>query len=390
MRGLVRRRASANGVQAPPGPAPMAQVDLSALSGPELRRLLDTTRARGDAALSYQILQEMAARRDAPKPRGLLAMRRPAEPRMIALNLGDPLEPEDELPPLPAWRPPPPEPAAAAARPPEPEPPPAPPPRRSRRRKTAAPVAVVDVEPPPPPPSEPRGPRSVWDADPEPPADEAADATDESLRLHAPALESRGAPGRRRRGLGMGFAAGIAVGIALGFVAGGMMREGPPPAAPAAAPLQTAALQPQPAPVVAPAVPEPEPAPEAPPELAEAPLPSPDAQDVAEVAAGEAMELPASPAPEAAPADACAAAPTPADRQICGDPELRRLQRELRQAYAQALAAHEDRALLRQRQLAWASARDAVSDPARLARLYEQRIRRLNAATEAARRERPS
>ena len=72
--------------------------------------------------------------------------------------------------------------------------------------------------------------------------------------------------------------------------------------------------------------------------------------------------------------DGCAAEPTPADRQICGDEELRRLQLELRQAYAEALDAHVDRALLRQRQLAWRDARNTVSDPTRLAQLYEQRV----------------
>ncbi|MEO8113837.1 MAG: hypothetical protein ABI655_05625, partial [Phenylobacterium sp.] len=81
-----------------------------------------------------------------------------------------------------------------------------------------------------------------------------------------------------------------------------------------------------------------------------------------------------------------AAEPTPADRQICGDPELQRLRDDLRRAYAEALAAHQDRALLRQRQLAWRDARNTVSDPERLARLYEQRIRKLDAATADARR----
>ncbi|MFI4951101.1 MAG: lysozyme inhibitor LprI family protein, partial [Caulobacterales bacterium] len=89
-----------------------------------------------------------------------------------------------------------------------------------------------------------------------------------------------------------------------------------------------------------------------------------------------------------APSAACAAAPTPADREICGDPQLRRLQRELQRAYVQALDAHQDRALLRQRQLAWRDARNAVADPARLARLYQDRIRKLNAAAADARGER--
>jgi uncharacterized protein YecT (DUF1311 family) len=84
----------------------------------------------------------------------------------------------------------------------------------------------------------------------------------------------------------------------------------------------------------------------------------------------------------------CDAQPNPADRTICGDAKLQRLQRELRTAYAEALDAHQDRDTLRQRQLAWADARKGVSDAGVLGRLYEERVRRLKAATEAARRER--
>ena len=80
----------------------------------------------------------------------------------------------------------------------------------------------------------------------------------------------------------------------------------------------------------------------------------------------------------------CAAQKTPADRAICEDPELQRLQKELRAAYANALEMHEDRGLLRQHQLEWRDARNEVSDPTRLARLYQQRIRKLDAAAEEA------
>ena len=45
-----------------------------------------------------------------------------------------------------------------------------------------------------------------------------------------------------------------------------------------------------------------------------------------------------------------------------------------------ALAAHDDKAQLRERQLAWRDARSAVTDPARLTILYDERIRKLNAA----------
>ncbi|MDE2487842.1 MAG: hypothetical protein KGO51_10625, partial [Alphaproteobacteria bacterium] len=78
---------------------------------------------------------------------------------------------------------------------------------------------------------------------------------------------------------------------------------------------------------------------------------------------------------------ACAGQPTPADRTICGEPRLRSLQAELRKAYAEALQAHEDKTLLRQRELAWAKARDGVTDPDQLASLYRDRIAKLRAAT---------
>jgi uncharacterized protein YecT (DUF1311 family) len=400
----------------------MPQVNLSTLSGPDLRRLLDSTRGRGDAALSYKILQEMAARREnRPRP-GLFLRRRPAEPQIIAVDLGDPIDREDELPPLPLWRPPPPVPKASASPPPEQAPAPGPGQRQSRRRKrqpdpiaasaAAAPVRVVDVEPTPPPPLETEHPLSVGDADPE--QDGAANSNDWDLQLHSPGLDSPRAPRRLRRGPAAGFAVGIAMGITLGWWVGGIAREAPPPrAAPAAAPIRTAALARQPAPTPGPAAlttTDPEPAPEALPDPAVGQLPSnlgegppspPNAVEVARDTDSEAMEPPSNPlagqnaqavrtaeTPRTAGANACATEPTPADRTICGDPQLRVLQRELRQAYTEALKAHEDRALLRQRQLAWRSTRDTVSDSDRLARLYEQRIRKLNAAATEARQQR--
>ena len=362
----------------------MPQVNLSSLNTSELRRLLDATRARGDAAQSYRILQEMAARRESREQRAVFPMRRPAEPQLVTVDLGDPMEPADELPPMPSWR----------APLPEPEPAPEPPPRRSRGRKAqpaeseaaaAEPVATPVVEAAPP--------------DPEPPPADPADPAaplHRDLRLHTPTVESPRALSGLRRGLAAGFVAGAALGAATGWWVGA--RQAPPPqAAPAAAPIQTAALAPPPAQVPAqPPAPsaaaESEPAPETPPaQAAELPTegpPSPPNAPAGEPT-GVALELPQpAPAHPAAETAACAAEPTPADREICGDPALRRLQRELRQAYAQALEAHQDRDLLRQRQLAWKDARDTVSDPDRLARLYEERIRKLNAATAEARRAR--
>jgi uncharacterized protein YecT (DUF1311 family) len=193
------------------------------------------------------------------------------------------------------------------------------------------------------------------------------------------------------------FTVGIGLGTGFGWLAGGIARDVLPEPVVAAAPMRPAALAPAATPP--PPAPEPvvtEPAPQAE-DAAAAPLeptapPAPDVQEGAPVVA-ESGEPPA----EAAPADAseatsasaaCAAEATPADRAICGDPQLQSLQRRLRQAYAEALDAHQDRDLLRQRQLAWRDGRNAVSDPARLAALYEQRIRKLNAATAEARRQR--
>ncbi|WP_293354803.1 hypothetical protein [Phenylobacterium sp.] len=345
----------------------MPQVDLSTLNGPELRRLLDTSRARGDASLSYQILKEMAARRESREARGRSAMRRPGEPRVVALNLGDPMEPEDEDEP----------PAEVEASPTEPAP------RQARRRKPSAPVAVDEVAPEPPPSSELKPPRSVWDDDPAPPEDEAAGAKGLGLQLRPREPERPGPARGLRRGLAAGFAVGMAAGVALGWWAGQTTPEAPaPPVAPAAAPIQTAALEPPPAPAAVTAAGSASDV-QAPSADSSEAAPSPEAAEVAPDDA-EATQTPAA----STEGDACTTEPTPADRAICGDPDLQRLQGELRQAYAEALDAHEDRELLRQRQLAWADARNTVSEPRRLARLYEERIRKLNAATAEARRQR--
>lgn len=350
----------------------MPQMNLSALSGQELRRLLDASRARGDAPLAYQILQEMAERREAREAGGRALARRPGEPRVVALNLGDPDDAEDDVPPMPNWRPP----GPAAVHEPEPGQ------RRSRPRTTPQ---VVEVEAGP----ESVPPRGVWD---DAPASDPAVA--EGLRLDRPERRAQREPRRFRPIPGMGFAAGIAVGAAVGWWAAGALQAPMPPAAPPPAPMQVAVAEPPPAalPVTVAAaqpaspvetLPEPTGGP-LPPDLPETPLVSPDAAD-----------QPAEPTPTPSPvvraaggaAGACASEPTPADREICRDPDLQRLQRELRQAYAEALAAHEDRDLLRQRQLAWRDARNTVTEPDRLARLYEQRIRKLNAATAEARRQ---
>ncbi|HEY3948485.1 hypothetical protein [Phenylobacterium sp.] len=415
----------------------MLQINLSALNTRELRQLLDASRRRGDATLSYKVLQEMQVRREGT------AKGRDGEPRefVVALDEADEAE-ADDLPPAPLWSPAREGPAHAAAPPepevePEPDPEPAltlasaaPPKRRGARRKGAA----QDLGP---------GPLNLdgFDAAPAQMAGadlEETDLGDVDLRLGAGAPQppprmarnrAQGGPPRPRKPpprAPLGFALGLALGAALGWGVA-VYREGPP-----ALPVQTAALNPPPAPAAQPNPAEAAPAaptvgvdgaltPNAAPTAASnaAPNAAPTAADPAHADNPAAAAPPptplavaAAPAP-AAPAAAgrlaeatgggeadaaderpirasaaggCTAAPTPADRTICGDADLQKLQRELRRAYAEALAAHEDRALLRQRQLAWRDARNTVSDPDKLSRLYQERIRKLDAATADARR----
>jgi hypothetical protein len=339
----------------------MSQIDLSSLSGPELRGLLDSARQRGQAAQSYEILKEMAERRERREAR---VAGRPAA-RTIRLDLGDPLEREDPLELVPSS-------AAPAAAAPEPagdfdlD--------LTFTREQRAPRAK---------PRRPREPR--WDDPPEPPPKK---------------------PRKPRWPLAV-FVGGVVVGGALGvgFAREQLMEASVPkvavfPAAPLLRPDQVpaAAVPPvEPAAPVTMAQAAPPPADAVAPELAPAePLPAAEAAPAAatEVAAAEPPPEPpveqTAPAPEPAKVDsarACHGA-TPADRAICEDPGLQRLQKALQQAYADALAAHQDRTTLRERQLAWRDARNDVADPARLARMYEARIRKLNAATAEARRER--
>ncbi|WP_068876099.1 MULTISPECIES: hypothetical protein [unclassified Phenylobacterium] len=292
----------------------MPNLDLSALNGAELRRLLDSSRERGLATQSYQILEEMARRREAgPQKR----LRRPSEPRVISMDFGDPLYHRDAF-------------------------------------------AEAEVEPPPEPAGE--------------------------LTLGRAPRE-----GRRRWGLPAGtFVAGAAVGVALGaWLASG--SGGTPSSSAELAALQAEVAAPTPLDTPAPPAAEPPPVAEPlAPEMAETPAPA-TSETVVAAAEPEPTPEAADGATEAATAidDGClAAAETPADRAICADPDLQRLQRDLRRAYAEAIAAHADRTILRQRQLAWRDARNPVTDPARLAALYQERIRKLNAATEDARRQR--
>jgi uncharacterized protein YecT (DUF1311 family) len=371
----------------------MPDVDLAALSGPELRGLLGSARERGDAALSYEILKEMAARRE---PRPGVSRRRPrGEPRIVSVDLGDPTDRKDELPPMRAWRPPPKDVEAADVR--VPPPPDAP----------GHPLGRAQAQP---------GPERAWPpitllraedfeamtmAAAERPAG-AIPEPDRALGEPGPTVESLPAPRRHRAkriaSLAVSAAVGAAGGMGLGWFLGGMSRTPPSVTAP---PEIAHAMTVTPGDLHAPA--------SGAGGLAASPTPAPS-QPLAAQAAARETELespqpssqegdlsppepprppPATPAETpAARTNACTSEPTAADRTICGDPELRRLQRQLRQAYADALEAHRDKALLRQRQLAWREARNAITDPERLAFAYEQRIQQLKAATADARKHR--
>jgi uncharacterized protein YecT (DUF1311 family) len=220
---------------------------------------------------------------------------------------------------------------------------------------------------------------------------------------------------------------GLVVGLALGGWAESVSRQpsAPPvqvaaatPPPPAAAPVDPIAVETETAPATPPAgatsdaispaaaptpapaaavAPPPQTAPPSPPaaQVADAvtPVPPPPAVDtpkpVVKAAAKEVVakdDAASADAPKAA--GACGGQPTPADKIICQTPSLQRLQKQLRQAYADALDAHQDRDLLREHELAWRDARSPVTEPDKLARLYEERIRKLNAAAAEARAER--
>jgi len=366
----------------------MPQVNLSSLNGRELRQLLDTSRRRGDAALSYSILQEMAARRDGKVGRDSFKLRRQGEARLATVDPGDPIETSDDLPP--ALNGPPPSQ--------DPEDEPQAPPAEPETPGVEEPV-VTAAEPAAPAPEAISRPLSLHIDDPDP---RRQAAKGRGKRARAKPADPRPA----RRGVSfpvfVGFTLGIGFGTAFGWWAGGVARDVFPPPAPPA--IETAALTPGPAPAPPPVAAEiPPEAPAVPAAAAPEPVTQPEVQDPTHDAGAETSEPPAlavhsaepvrteepaeSPPVRSTPAAAkgCAVEPTPADRTICGDPRLQRLQRDLRQAYTEALEAHEDRDLLRQRQLAWRDARNTVTDPDRLARLYEERIRKLNAATAEAR-----
>lgn len=134
---------------------------------------------------------------------------------------------------------------------------------------------------------------------------------------------------------------------------------------------------------------------DAPTPIAQAPAPAVPASDpppplVAAVLATPPSE-PVKAAVRAAQGDtaACRTQPTPADRLVCASPDLAVRHRRLGEAYQRALNAGADPAAMALEQAAWRARRDPVADKGRLARLYEARIRGLQAKTDALRAEEP-
>ena len=169
--------------------------------------------------------------------------------------------------------------------------------------------------------------------------------------------------------------------------------QAPAPQAMAARPLE-AAPAPRPEPTVA--------APEVAPVVAAAKPPVEVATKAAPpkevIARKERAPRPPPPAVRLAEAEATTRTPvqsgacarsTPADRLVCGDLSLQLFDLQLQDAYRRALNARVDPVIVGEAQAAWRRARDEVSDPQRLARLYNQRIHELDAATAAAQENRP-
>lgn len=79
----------------------------------------------------------------------------------------------------------------------------------------------------------------------------------------------------------------------------------------------------------------------------------------------------------------CLAEPTPAERALCLNPDLRNADRRMREAYDKALAAGADREALDREQAEWRTARNmAAHSKDAVAKLYDERIEQLTARTE--------
>lgn len=79
-----------------------------------------------------------------------------------------------------------------------------------------------------------------------------------------------------------------------------------------------------------------------------------------------------------APPAACRAPQTPADRLVCGRPELGELDLKMRAAYDRALAAGADRLKVDRAQAQWRGRRDRATSEDELSQLYARRIAELD------------
>ena len=212
------------------------------------------------------------------------------------------------------------------------------------------------------------------------------DPDDQTFSMGPRDLEPFVLPGRNaeppppRRGLAL-----VALGVLLGAALAGGVFWGTSQMDRTPAPTQRlmavqAAAPPPPPPIAALPTPETPREPTAETTTAE-PVPPPDVKaepPAPPVRLAKAAESPRRPAG----GDACGRA-TPA--VVCKDPSLRQADAALREAYIRALNSNADPEVLDAGQAAWRRARNGVSDPEDLARLYDERTRELEAAASAAR-----
>jgi uncharacterized protein YecT (DUF1311 family) len=162
--------------------------------------------------------------------------------------------------------------------------------------------------------------------------------------------------------------------VGNGWVKSSKMSETSPPVAPESTPAP--APEPTPAPTAAPA-PAPEPAPA--PVPAPAPEPTPTPAPASTPAAATPAQVMGAPDSGAfSPSFDCAKVTSGAERLICSDRDLAKLDVELSQTYAKAREKAADKALLKSEQLAWIkSERNSCSDKACMGAAIQKRINAL-------------
>jgi uncharacterized protein YecT (DUF1311 family) len=197
----------------------------------------------------------------------------------------------------------------------------------------------------------------------------------------------------RRLAQAAGMAVAVTVGVGVFLL---LPRPRPQPPAPAPRMAEAIPLAPPAAPSVAPLFPAAEPfvlSPPEPPALRPRIAP-PAPKRHAETAIHELR--PHAPArrieavvAKRPPAVACRAPAAEADRLVCSQPALAAQDRRMREAYADALAAGNDRLRIDRGQALWHGARDRATTGPQLAQLYARRIADLEAAARNPRRPHP-